>query len=140
MIDTILDAARSIASLMDEETEALGQRGRLADHAELVAAKRRLVAQMEAEIVRLNRETPNWLRDLDAEQDAALTEAMGTLQAAAMSNATMVRRQRDLSNDLIDAVAAEAKRLTGNSSCSYRDTGSVTWRQDSSPISVNTSL
>ena len=32
MIDTILDTARSIASLMDEETEALGQRGRLAVH------------------------------------------------------------------------------------------------------------
>ena len=34
--------------------------------AEMVAAKRRLVAQMEAEIVRLNRETPNWLRDSGA--------------------------------------------------------------------------
>ena len=140
MIDTILDIAQSLASVMAEETGALNQRGRYADHAEMVAAKRRLVAQMEAEIVRLNREAPSWLTDLDEQQDAALTEAMATLRDAAISNASVVDRHLALSNDLIDAVASEAKRLTGNAGCSYRDTGSMTWRQGTSPISVNTSL
>ena len=140
MIDVILDKAQSLASVMTEETAALNQRGRYADHAEMVAAKRRLVAQMEAEIVRLNRETPNWLRDLDADQDAALTDAMGTLRDAAASNATVVKRQLALSNDLIEAVAGEAKRLTGNGECSYRDTGTMMLRDGTSPISVNTRL
>ena len=49
MIDVILDKAQSLASVMTEETAALNQRGRYADHAEMVAAKRRLVAQMEAD-------------------------------------------------------------------------------------------
>ncbi len=140
MIDTILDISQSLSSVMAEETGALDQRGRYADHAEMVGAKRRLVAQMEAEIVRLNREAPNWLRDLDEEQDAALTEAMGTLRDAAISNARVVDRHLSLSNDLIDAVAAEARRLTGNAGCSYRDTGSMMWRDGTSPISVNTRL
>jgi len=141
MIDTILDTARSLASVMEEETGALDARGRYPDHAEMVAAKRRLVAQMEAEIVRLNRETPNWVRDLDEEQDAALTEAMGILRDVAIANARVVDRQLALSNDLIDAVAAEAKRLTGNGGRSYLGTGSIMLRNGgTSPISVNTRL
>ena len=141
MIDTILDIAQSLASVMEEETGALDRRGRYPDHAEMVAAKRRLVAQMEAEIVRLNRETPSWLTDLDQEQDTALTGAMATLRDAAISNARVVDRHLALSNDLIDAVAAEAKRLTGNGGCSYLGTGSIMQRDGgTSPISVNTRL
>lgn len=140
MIDTILDIAGSLASMMSEETVSLDERGGYVDHAEMVGAKRRLVAQMEAEIARLNREAPSWLQDLDEEQDAALSEAMATLRDAAASNATVVRRHLELSNDLIDAVASEAKRLTGNAGCSYRDTGSMTRRVGTSPISVNTQL
>ena len=141
MIDTILDLARSLASLMTEETGALGERGRMADHEELVGAKRRLVAQLEAEIVRLNREAPSWMNELDEDQDAALSEAMATLRDAAISNASVVDRHLTLSNDLIDAVAAEARRLTGNAGCSYLGSGSIMLRDGgTSPISVNTRL
>ncbi|GAB5349262.1 flagellar protein FlgN [Alteriqipengyuania sp. 357] len=140
MIDNMLDIAQSLASLMSEETGSLGERGRMDEHEEMVAAKRRLVAQLEAEIVRLNREVPGWVSDLNAEQDAALTEAMATLRDAAVSNATMVDRHLAMSNDIIDAIAAEAKRLTGNAGCSYLDTGSMMRRTGSSPISVNTRL
>ena len=72
-----------------------------------------------------------------ADLEAAL---IATLREAAAFNATVVKRQLALSNDLIEAVAGEAKRLTGNAGCSYRDTGSMAWRAGSSPISVNTSL
>lgn len=140
MIENMLDISRSLASLMEEETGALGQGGRCRDHAEMVSAKRRLVAQLEAEIVRLNREVPDWMNDLDQDQDASLTEAMATLRNAAATNASMVDRHLALSNDLIGAVTAEARRLTGNSGLSYRDTGSMMQRAGTSPISVNTSL
>ncbi|MBB3032482.1 flagellar protein FlgN [Alteriqipengyuania lutimaris] len=140
MIDSMLDTANSLASLMTEETDALGERGRLADHEELVAAKRRLVAQLEAEIVRLNREVPAWMDDLDEDQDAALSQAMATLRDAAISNVAVVDRQLTLSNDLIEAVAAEARRLTGNAGCSYLGSGSMMLREGTSPISVNTQL
>lgn len=140
MIDTMLDIARSLATLMTEETDALGESGRLADHEELVGAKRRLVAQLETEIVRLNREAPSWMEALDEEQDAALSEAMATLRDAAISNVTIVDRQLTLSNELIGAVAAEARRLTGNAGCSYLGTGSMMRRDGTSPITVNTRL
>ena len=140
MIATIVDIAESLASMMSEETVSLDERGRYADHEEMVAAKRRLVAQMEAEIARLNREAPSWLQDLDEGQDAALSQAMATLRDAAASNAAVVKRHLELSNDMIDAIASEAKRLTGNSGCRYRDTGAMTRRNGTSPISVNTRL
>ncbi len=140
MIDNLLDTARSLTSLMGEETGALGAPGRMANHEELVAAKRRLVAQLEAEIVRLNREVPGWMNDLEEEEGAALSEAMETLRDAAISNVAIVDRQLSLSNDLIDAVAAEARRLTGNSGRSYLGTGSMMQREGTSPISINTRL
>ena len=140
MIEKMLDIARSLAALMAEETVSLGDRAWLADHEEMVAAKRRLVAQLEAEIARLNREAPNWMTQLNETEDAALTDAMAILRDAAISNASMVDRHLTLSNDIIDSIAAEAKRLTGNAGCSYLDTGTMMLRDGTSPISVNTRL
>ena len=80
------------------------------------------------------------INKVKAKIEKALTDAMGTLRDAAASNATVVKRQLALSNDLIEAVAGEAKRLTGNGGCSYRDTGTMMLRDGTSPISVNTRL
>lgn len=140
MIDTMLDFARSLTTLMAEETDELLGRGQCADHAETVAAKRRLVAQLDTEIARLNRETPDWRQHLDQKVNLALGEAMATLRDAAAANAAVVDRHLSLSNEIIDAVAAEARRLTGNRGYSYRDTGTIMQRSGSSPISVNTRL
>ena len=140
MIDTMLDFARSLTTLMAEETDELLGRGQCADHAETVAAKRRLVAQLDTEIARLNRETPDWRQHLDQQVNLALGEAMATLRDAAAANAAVVDRHLSLSNEIIDAVAAEARRLTGNRGYSYRDTGTIMQRSGSSPISVNTRL
>lgn len=140
MIDTMLDIARSLAMIMAEETEELSGRGQCADHAETVAAKRRLVAQLDTEIARLNREMPDWRQRSSEEENAALSEAMATLRDAAASNLAVVERHLSLSNEMIDAVAAEARRLTGNRGLSYRDTGAIMQRSGTSPISVNTRL
>lgn len=140
MIEDMLDAARSLASLMKEESSELDSRGRHPDHAEIAAAKTRLVARLEKEIARLNRECPGWAVDLDKDDNDALTEAMAALQEAAFINAGVLDRQLSLSNDMIDAVSAEAKRLTGNRGISYQASGAIYARDGSSPISVNAQL
>lgn len=140
MIDTMLDMARSLSTLMAEESEQLSSHGLCADHAETVGAKRRLVAQLDTEIARLNREMPDWAQRASEQDKAALSEAMATLRDAAAHNITVVDRHLSLSNEMIDAVAAEARRLTGNRGLSYHDTGMIMQRSGTSPISVNTRL
>lgn len=142
MIETMLDHARSLASLMEEETGELARKGRCGDHEELVAAKRRLAAQLEAEIARLNRERGDWAQQLDAEDSEALQQALATLRDAAAANANIVGRHLTLSTDMMDAVAAEAKRLTGNGGNGYQQCGAMFERRGgaASPISINTRL
>ena len=140
MIDTMLDIARSLTTLMAEESEQLSVRGQCADHVETVGAKRRLVAQLNTEVARLNREKPDWAQHASEQDNAALSEAMATLRDAAAHNVAVVDRHLSLSNEMIDAVAAEARRLTGNRGWSYRDTGMIMQRSGTSPISVNTRL
>lgn len=140
MIDGMIETARSLAALMEEESDELTQRGRHPDHAEIAAAKTRLVASLEAEIARLNRETPGWAEKLDESESGALSEAMAALRDTATVNAKVLDRQLSLSNELIEAVSAEAKRLTGNRGLSYQATGVLSSRDQSSPISVNTRL
>lgn len=140
MIETLLDASVSLTRLMCDESDALVQLGRCSEHEQIVAAKRRLVGQMEGEIARLNRENPDWLQQLDEDAAIALRTATADLREAAQNNARIVDRQLSLSNDMIAAVAGEARRLTGSGGLSYRETGTITQRDGTSPISVNTRL
>ncbi|MBR0550942.1 hypothetical protein [Stakelama marina] len=140
MIEEMLDTARSLAALMEEESNELTGRGRHTDHAEIAAAKTRLVARLETEVARLNRESADWVTKLDEADSTALSDAMAALRDAAIVNAGVLDRQLSLSNEMIDAVSAEAKRLTGNRGLSYQATGALFARDGSSPISVNTRL
>ena len=140
MIDSLLDAAQSLTSLMAEEDHALSTRGRCVDHAETVAAKRRVAAMLEAEIARLNRIDTNWMARLEEDDQTTLREAMAALSQAALANYQVLERHLSLSSEMMDAVTAEAKRLTGNRGCSYQINGALVQRDGSSPISVNTRL
>lgn len=140
MIESLLDISGSLSRLMHEEGSALLQHGRCAEHEQIVAAKRRLVGLLDGEIARLNRENPDWLEQLDEDAAAALRTAVGDLSEAASSNARIVDRQLSLSSEMIAAVAAEARRLSGNRGFSYLETGGMMLREGTSPISINTQL
>lgn len=140
MIESLLDIAGSLSRLMHEEGRALAEHGRCSEHEEIVAAKRRLVGLMDGEIARLNREAPDWLQRLDEDASMALRTAVGELSEAASGNARIVERQLSLSSEMIAAVAAEARRLSGNRGFSYLETGDMMLREGTSPISINTSL
>lgn len=142
MIETMLDNACSLTKLMEEETAELTRKGRCGDHQELVSAKRRLAAQLEAEMVRLRREHGDWAQQLQGEDRDALRQALAELRDAAAVNARVVERQLSLSAEMMDAVSAEAKRLTGNGSHSYQQSGTIKEQRRSAvtPISINTRL
>ena len=60
MIAALLDIARSLAQIMDDETAQLAQTARLGDHAALGQAKQVLAGQLEAEFVKLDALGPDW--------------------------------------------------------------------------------
>lgn len=139
MIDALRDAIESLISLMREETAMLLSAGPRPDIEVLASAKVRLTATLEGQLAALDREEPGW-RETVAETDAELAAAIAELQEVSTENATVLRRQIDLSRELMDAIAAEAKRLVGTRSQTYGATGGL-FRQDvSTPISVNTNL
>ena len=139
MIDALRDTIESLISLMREETATLLSAGPRRDIEALAGAKVRLTATLESQLAALDREQPGW-RETIAETSADLAAAIAELQEVSTENATVLRRQIDLSRDLMDAIAAEAKRLVGTRSQTYGATGGL-FRQDvSTPISVNTNL
>lgn len=133
------DTLRSLTAIMTEET-ALLRIGRRDSVAELAAAKIKLTAQLERLVAEREREDAHWRERLEPEPAAELAEAIEGLQAAAAENAQVVRRQIDLSRELLDAIAAEARRLTGTTSETYAPQGTLRRLDLPAPISVNASL
>ncbi|AXK43686.1 flagellar protein FlgN [Erythrobacter aureus] len=140
MISKLLDISNSLAELMRGETADLEGTGHHVDHEEISNAKLRLVANLEAEIARLNREHPEWLNALTDEDRATLSQVMQGLRDTAAENQVILKRHLDLSTELIDAVSDEARRVTGKGGVSYQSSGALAAQDKSSPISVNTQL
>ena len=140
MTEDLLDLVRSLVILMEEETERLHTPGRFADMAETAAAKTRLVAALEAQNARLDRERPDWLQSLPEEERETLREAVTALRSASQRNSAILARQIELSNEMMAAVTHEARRLAGTRSTTYGATGNVHRVEGAAPISINTRL
>lgn len=136
----LIDAMISLTSLMEDETSKLGRVGNLAELAEIAGSKVKLGAWIEVEVVRLRRESPDWMSGLDAGTHAALAEASRTLRDTSLVNAQVIERQIELSVDIMAAIAGEAQRLTGRRSSTYGASGDVSRTESSAPISINTRL
>lgn len=140
MIDELIDTVRSLNALMREETEILLSAGPRRDVEEIAAAKLRLTATLETQMVALGREDEAWRDALAPEPRAALAEALEEMQSVSAENAQVLLRQIELSRDMMDAIADEAKRLSGTRSQTYRASGGLFQLDQTTPISVNTSL
>ena len=129
----------SLVGIMQEENEVLraGRRGELA---ELAAAKLRLTAELERSIAQLTRQGANWQAELPVEERSAFIQASADLQAVAAENAQLLRRQIELSRELMNAIAAEAKRVVGTRSEVYGSGGGLQRSDLPAPIAVNASL
>ncbi|WP_231564906.1 hypothetical protein [Sphingomonas sp. Ant H11] len=93
MDDDLIDLVTSLSHLMEQESEALTRSGRLQGLAELVAAKLRLAGQIEAEVTKRERETPDWADALSEEQRAEMALVFGHLRDASIVNAQILERQ-----------------------------------------------
>jgi flagellar biosynthesis/type III secretory pathway chaperone len=140
MTDKIRDTIASLVRLMQEESAVLQSAGPRHDIDAIAGAKLRLTAALEADLALLGREQPDWHDALPAEGRAALAADMAELRTVSEANATILRRQIELSRELMDAIAAEAKRLAGSRTQTYGASGGIFCVDGSMPISINTSL
>jgi len=140
MASELIDTIHSLVALMREETETLRGGGSAATIEEIAAAKLRLTASLETQIAQAERERPDWRSRLAEEDQTALREATDALRQVAADNAEVLERQISLSREILDAIAAEAKRLSGSRSQTYCARGEVFRVDAPTPISVNTSL
>ncbi|MCJ8158663.1 flagellar biosynthesis protein FlgN [Sphingomonas sp. LaA6.9] len=137
MASNVIDVMASLTLIMNEETDRLRGHERALDLAELATAKVRLVGVLETELARINREQPGWTEALDDEQRDALANALIALGDASTANAAILERQIDLSAEMMGAVAAEAKRLSGSRTSTYGAQGNVSHMEMATPISIN---
>jgi flagellar biosynthesis/type III secretory pathway chaperone len=140
MTEELIDLMRSLVILMEEETNRLQSAGRFPDMAETAQAKVRLVAALEQQSSRLSRERPDWMEALAEDERGLLRDTVAALRAASASNSAVLKRQIELSSEMMDAVTHEARRLAGTRSTTYGAAGNVNRVQGAAPISVNTRL
>ena len=140
MTEHLLDLIRSLVILMEEETARLSAPGRFPDMAETAQAKVRLVAALETANARLSRENPKWMEELAEDEREVLREAVAALRDASTANSAILKRQIDLSNEMMAAVTHEARRAAGTRSTTYGAAGNVKNVAGAAPISINTQL
>lgn len=140
MASEFIDIVTSLTAIMEEETARLLSPGRHRDFAEMAEAKVKLVAALETKIAQHARTRADWLATIDDETREMLTGAIEHLGAAAQVNARVLERQIDLSTEMMDAVATEARRLSGSRSAIYGSSGILSRSDNATPISVNSSL
>jgi flagellar biosynthesis/type III secretory pathway chaperone len=137
---TLCDAMVSLAALMDEESEKLVQAPFTRDLPEIANAKLRLTGRIESEVARLARETPDWMEALDDDARTELTEATLRLRDSSAVNQKILTRQIELSSEMMAAISAEAKRLSGAKNQTYGAKGGLAGIDAPSPISINQRL
>lgn len=135
----LVDLFRSLASISEEETFLLRQ-GRRGEIAGLVQAKTRLVGAVDGEVARLDRVSPDWRDALDGDTRDELTELAGRLRTICAENGAALKRQIDLSDEMMAEIAADARRRHGSGSAAYGATGLIAGAGSTVPISLNASL
>lgn len=134
----ILELIESLTAIIQEETERLEAGERAPDLAALAAAKGRLVSSLEVMSVRAERNQPGWIERLDEETRQTLAGAISQLKDVSMRNKYVLERQISLSQEMMEAVGAELRRLSGRSISTYDGLGGLTSAETPAPISINT--
>ncbi len=140
MSDNLTETMQTLRTLMAEETRLLANGGWPVDIAALTSAKLRLIGTLEAKVAERERGASDWLEALSMVDRTSLLAAIDSLREAAAGNAAVIGRQIDLSQELLGAIAAEARRLGGTQSHTYRASGEVPKRAGSAPVAINTRL
>ncbi|HWU95017.1 MAG TPA: flagellar protein FlgN [Sphingomonas sp.] len=141
MTEQLIDAMVSLTHIMEEESEQLAKAPYFPEMPEIATVKLRLTGRIEAEVARMKREAPdNWAERLDPEVRERLAEASRGLRDASTINQQVLKRQIELSTDMMGAIAAEAQRLTGTRNMTYGACGGLGVTDAPAPISINARL
>ncbi len=133
----LVKSLTSLAMILDEENDRLTRPANASDLPELVAAKIRLAGIVEAESIRLARERPRWLEDLPEEEQDEIRSLLETLVRRLGVNANLLERRIAMCDEIMGAIAAEARRLTGAKSAVYGVRGTLMSSEQATPISIN---
>jgi hypothetical protein len=133
----LVKSLTSLAMILDEENDRLTRPANASDLPELVAAKIRLAGIVEAESIRLARERPRWLDDLPEEEQDEIRSLLETLVRRLGVNANLLERRIAMCDEIMGAIAAEARRLTGAKSAVYGVRGTLLSSEQATPISIN---
>jgi len=141
MTEQLIDAMVSLTHIMEEESEQLAKAPYFPELPEIAAVKLRLTGRIEAEVARMKREAPDdWAERLEPEAREQLAEASRCLRDASSVNAQILKRQIELSTEMMGAIAAEAQRLTGTRNTVYGACGALAASEAPAPISINARL
>ncbi len=141
MTEQLIDAMVSLTHIMEEESEQLSRAPYFPEMPEIAAVKLRLTGRIEAEVARMKREAPDdWAERLAPEERERLAEASRGLRDASTVNQQILKRQIELSTDMMGAIAAEAQRLTGTRNMTYGAGGGLAASEAPAPISINARL
>lgn len=137
--EDLLDQVISLTLIAEEETQRLREMRGSKGLSELVAAKTRLVGQLEAEIARLDRADPHWTEHLPDDEHETLDRALDTLRTAMLTSADVVARNLEVTSELLDVIGDEARRLASRRASTYTAGGELPER-DAVPITIDTRL
>lgn len=133
---SLVEHLRSLAAVVAEESAILSDPTRGGVPPTLVEAKLRLVGAVEAAVSG----SPDWRAALSPDERAAAEPLLVALGPDMAANAELLRRRLDLCEDLMAAIGAEARRLTGGRSVTYGALGALARTDRAAPIAVNASL
>jgi hypothetical protein len=136
----LMETTTALSIVLDEENDLLTRPIHHGDLPVLVAAKVRLAGQVEAHNARLAREDPGWMRVLPAELRVELTETIEGMLRRLTVNANLLERRIALCDEMIGAIAAEARRLSGARSAVYGVRGMMVRSDQAAPISINSRI
>lgn len=140
MIEDLIDIIESLTLIMQEETVRLQSRPGNRNAAAMVEAKLRLVAALEVRAAEVARQGSDWMDAIDPDLSASLSRALAALCTVSGPNRAIIKRQIELSTEMMEVVAAEAQRQSGARSATYGALGAMHRTARPSPISINTSL
>lgn len=132
MTDELIEAVTSLSMILDEENDRLTSPGFDPIPGELVAAKLRHVGMIEAAGVRLGQQG-----DVAPEAVERLGALIPEMLAKVEVNAALLRRRIAICDDLMGAISAEARRLSGARSTTYGAQGAMFRSDQATPIAIN---
>ena len=137
MADDMIELMTSLTMVLTEESAQLRRQTTNGELRELASVKNRLVGMLQYELAQRERLDPDWAAQMEDEKRAALSRVVKTLAEASAANRAVLQRQLELTTDMIDALAQEARRTSGRRASTYQADGDLTPLDLAPPISIN---